>query len=115
MKKIFAIMAVVMLLAPAVAFAAAADGVWTADEIKDGNQMISTLSNKVTLATVSAGDAYAAVTGHSAGNKIYGSTSGDTKIYVAESDPVDVSTNAPSDSDTAQFATDTAGLSWKAL
>ncbi|MDT8422075.1 MAG: hypothetical protein RQ754_16730 [Desulfuromonadales bacterium] len=114
MKKVmFVMIAILLLFAPAMVLAAEPVECTTGADCKmvaDNGELISTLSNKVTLGAVSAGDAYAAVSGHSAGNKLYASTSGDTKIYTQTSDPVTVAT--PSNSDTAQFAT---GGGWSPL
>jgi hypothetical protein len=104
MKKIFALMLVVMLVLPAVSMA----GSWTAVKVTGAsssgpNDTVSVLSNNVTLAAVSNDNQYAAISGHTNGNKLYGGTSGDTKLYSNPTDPVSVT--APSDSDTAQFDT----------
>lgn len=107
MKKILVLVIVCMFSLPAVSFAAT----WTAEAIESSGELISTLSNNVTLNSLSGGDNYVAVSGHASGNKVYASSSGDTKIYSQTSDPVDVSGKMPSASDTS-FA-DISG--WEAL
>ena len=109
MKKIFLVMFITVLIAPTASFAGQQ---WTATAIESGTELISTLSNNVTLAAESGGDAYAAISGHSSGSKQYASTSGDTKIYSQASEtPATITT--PTDSDTAQFSGGTG--SWEAL
>ena len=108
MKKIFASMVLLMLLLPAVAMAY---DEWEAEAIESGSELISTLSNNVTLGCASGGDAYAAISGHASGNKNYASTSGDTKIYSKASDTPATWTDL-SNSDTAQFS---GSSDWTAL
>ena len=111
MKKIFVLLIIAMLFAPVAAMAAVA--VFNAEPVvaPDG-QSISVLSNKVSLIASSNNLMYAAATGHEAGDKVYGGTSGDTKIYSkAASDPLNLANDSGvTDSDTAQFAG-----SWKPL
>ena len=97
MKKIILFCLIAMFVAPAAAMAVET---FTAEEIKKDTEMISTLSNNVSLIVESGGDAYAAASGHASGSKVYASTSGDTKIYQ------DSITTLPtlSSSDTAQFS-----------
>ena len=105
MKKIFALLICAMLLAPVASMAQE----FTAQKISDGDEVISTLSNKVTLNHVGGAMSYAVMTGHQNGSKVYGSSSQDTKIF--SQSMATVAVTAPSSSDSGAFS----GEAWKAL
>jgi hypothetical protein len=107
MKKILAILLVAMFLTPVAAMAAT----HTLEvELGDGTttEVISVLSNNVTLQHAGDATTYAAVTGHLNGSKIYGSSSQDTKIY-SKAAEAPITVPAPGSSDSAAFS------GWKAL
>jgi len=107
MKKIFALLLVAMLLSASSALAFKQQEI-QADGTVAAGETISVLSNKVTLEYLGGPLKYAAITGHDAGSKIYGSSSDSTKIYSQVSDPVTV--EAPGASDSSEFSS-----GWTAL
>ena len=107
MKKMFVFVLIVLMLTPAAAMAQQwNDGA----EVKSGAELISTLSNNVTLVAIAGVDRYAVISGHLSGSKQYASTSGDTKIYQVSSE-TPATITAPTNSDTAQFQSG----SWSAM
>ncbi len=106
MKKIFVSLFIVMLLAPVISMAAE----FTAEEIAEGTETISVLSNNVTLNHNGNTMTYAAMTGHLNGSKVYGSSSQDTKIFSQAMETVDVT--EPSESDSSAFSD---AETWKPL
>lgn len=110
MKKIIALMFIVLLMVPAISIAVTTK---TGEPITGAcatsgcpTDTISVLSNKVSLIASSSDTMYAVASGHSSGSKVYGSTSGETKLFSkAASDPLNLSSDAGvSDSDTNQFS-----------
>lgn len=85
MKKILFAAAIVSLLAPSFAFAASATPApgaqVTGTRTNNNPQPLGQLSNNVTLTVNYSSSSYAVATKHLNGTKIYGTSSGDTKIF----------------------------------
>jgi hypothetical protein len=109
MKKIFVLLLVATFLIPAVAMAATANFLSEPIEATN-NEPVSTLSSKVALFWDGTETTYAAVTGHSSGSKLYGSSSNATGIYSQVLDPA-IAVDAGG-SDSAAFSD---ASTWKKL